>query len=93
MTDVAANSWLAAVGDALASAVGRELPLSPGDVGRLLELARVAAHESGERVSAPLACYLVGRAAEGSALTLPELTELALAAGRASVGEAGDRPG
>ena len=34
----------------------------------LLELARVAAHESGERTNAPLLCYLVGRAQEGASL-------------------------
>lgn len=91
---MAANRWLAAAGGALASAAGRELALSPADAGRLLELARVAAHESGERVSAPLACYLVGRAVATSGLALSELTELALAAGRASVEEVGaDRPG
>jgi hypothetical protein len=28
----------------------------------LLELARIAAHESGERINAPLLCYLVGLA-------------------------------
>jgi hypothetical protein len=32
------------------------------DVERLLELARVAAHESGNRTNAPLVCYLVGLA-------------------------------
>jgi hypothetical protein len=30
---------------------------------RLLELARIAAHESGDRRNAPLLCYLVGLAA------------------------------
>jgi hypothetical protein len=29
-------------------------------VDELLELARIAAHESGERINAPLLCYLVG---------------------------------
>jgi hypothetical protein len=28
----------------------------------LLDLARIAAHTSGERTNAPLLCYLVGRA-------------------------------
>ncbi len=28
----------------------------------LLDLARIAAHNSGERTNAPLLCYLVGRA-------------------------------
>jgi Domain of unknown function (DUF6457) len=36
------------------------LDLSPADVEALLELARTAAHESGERTNAPLVAYLVG---------------------------------
>ena len=36
--------------------------LSQADVDELLELARIAAHESGERTNAPLVCYLVGLA-------------------------------
>ncbi len=28
----------------------------------VLDLARIAAHDSGERTNAPLLCYLVGRA-------------------------------
>jgi Domain of unknown function (DUF6457) len=38
------------------------LQLSDDDVSRLLDLARIAAHASGERTNAPLLCYLVGRA-------------------------------
>jgi hypothetical protein len=37
-----------------------DLGLSPGDVELLLELARAAAHESGDRTNAPVAAYLVG---------------------------------
>ncbi len=33
----------------------------------LLDLARIAAHESGERTNAPLLCYLVGLARRGGA--------------------------
>ena len=36
------------------------LDLAQDDVDELLELARIAAHESGERINAPLLCYLVG---------------------------------
>jgi len=36
--------------------------LSDDDVRGLLEIARVAAHESGDRTNAPLLCYLIGRA-------------------------------
>jgi hypothetical protein len=37
-----------------------DLSLSPADVELLLELAREAAHESGDRTNAPLVSYLVG---------------------------------
>lgn len=39
-----------------------DLSLSPADIESLLELARRAAHESGDRTNAPLAAYLVGLA-------------------------------
>jgi hypothetical protein len=39
-----------------------ELALSAADAEVLLDLARVAAHTSGDRTNAPLACYLVGLA-------------------------------
>ena len=42
-------------------ALGGELELSAADERALLELAKVAAHTSGARTNAPLACYLVGR--------------------------------
>ena len=51
--------------DALARAAGvdpSELELSDADARTLLDLARVAAHVSGDRTNAPLLCYLVGRA-------------------------------
>jgi hypothetical protein len=38
------------------------LQLSDDDVATLLDVARIAAHLSGERTNAPLLCYLVGRA-------------------------------
>lgn len=59
------DAWLAQARDALAAETGvdsAELELSEGDVDTLLDLARVAAHVSGERTNAPLICYLVGRA-------------------------------
>lgn len=59
------DAWLADARDALASAAGvpsERLDLSDDDVAVLLDLARIAAHESGERTNAPLLCYLVGRA-------------------------------
>ncbi len=43
------------------TAVGADTGLSAEDERTLLELARIAAHESGERTNAPLLCYLLGR--------------------------------
>jgi hypothetical protein len=37
-------------------------------MGQWLSLARIAAHDSGERTNAPLLCYLVGRAQNGASL-------------------------
>jgi hypothetical protein len=65
------DQWLSQARDALAEASGMpaaQLELDDEDVGVLLELARVAAHESGERTNAPLLCYLVGRAQNGASL-------------------------
>lgn len=59
------DEWLAGARDALAEAASisaDELELDDEDARTLLELARIAAHESGERTNAPLLCYLVGRA-------------------------------
>ena len=43
------------------TAAGGEVELSPEDEQTLLDLARVAAHASGDRTNAPLLCYLLGR--------------------------------
>jgi hypothetical protein len=59
------DDWLSAARDRLAAAAGEEpaaLALSQSEIDELLELARIAAHESGERINAPLLCYLVGLA-------------------------------
>lgn len=61
------NAWLAAVRAALAQESGVELELSEDEASALLELARIAAHESGDRRNAPLLCYLVGLARQGGA--------------------------
>lgn len=59
------SDWLEQARTDLASAVG-DLPgayeLSGDDIRALLELARVAAHESGQRTNAPLTTYLLGLA-------------------------------
>jgi hypothetical protein len=57
--------WLTNARDALAAETNVEpsqLELSDVDVDIVLDLAAVAAHESGARTNAPLLCYLVGRA-------------------------------
>ena len=76
------DAWLAEARDALAEAAGfpvERLELSDADVALLLDLARVAAHEGGERTNAPLLCYLVGRA-QGDA----DLGELAASVRRST---------
>jgi hypothetical protein len=65
------DSWLKQARDALAAAAGlapEELALDDDAVRTLLDLARIAAHDSGERTNAPLLCYLVGRAEQGASL-------------------------
>jgi hypothetical protein len=65
------DQWLAQARDELARVSGipaERLELDDEDVRALLDLARVAAHDSGERTNAPLLCYLVGRAQEGASL-------------------------
>jgi len=59
------DDWLTNARDRLADDVGQSpesLDLSQAETDELLELARIAAHESGERINAPLLCYLVGLA-------------------------------
>ena len=65
------DQWLSDARDALAKASGvpaERLELDDETVRELLELARVAADDSGERTNAPLLCYLVGRAQNGASL-------------------------
>jgi hypothetical protein len=54
----AVDPWLQSARDKIAP----DVELSAADVRTLLDLARVAAHDSGERTNAPLLCYLVGLA-------------------------------
>jgi hypothetical protein len=65
------DAWLTDARDAVAAASGMpasELELSDEDAATLLDLARIAAHDSGARTNAPLLCYLVGRAQGGASL-------------------------
>ena len=54
----AMDEWLRRV----AAAAGSDDELSDDDATALLKIAKLAAHESGDRTNAPLLCYLVGRA-------------------------------
>jgi hypothetical protein len=59
------DAWLTKARDALADAARvepSELELTDSDTKTLLDLARIAAHTSGDRTNGPLLCYLVGRA-------------------------------
>jgi Domain of unknown function (DUF6457) len=65
------DAWLTEARDALARASGvspATLELDEEETATLLDLARIAAHDSGERTNAPLLCYLVGRAQNGAPL-------------------------
>ena len=65
------DQWLTQARDVIARDSGvapSELELDDDAVATLLDLARIAAHESGERTNAPLLCYLVGRAQNGRSL-------------------------
>ncbi len=70
------DPWLTKARDGLAAATGvppSQLDLSDDEIATVLDLARIAAHESGARTNAPLLCYLVGRAQ--AAHELDELAE------------------
>jgi Domain of unknown function (DUF6457) len=59
------DGWLDDARAKLAQAVGEDpaaYDLTQAQADELLDLARIAAHDSGERTSAPLLCYLVGLA-------------------------------
>lgn len=56
MTEMSAEDWI----DSFASLAGSGAP-SERETEKLLELAAVAAHSS-ERIAAPLACWIAGRA-------------------------------
>ena len=72
------DEWLRSARDAIAGASAvrlEELELSPAEERTLLDLARVAAHTSGERTNAPLVCYLLGLAAAKSEVGLDSLVD------------------
>jgi len=56
-------SWLTDVTEAIADSTAldaTDLTLSPDQIRELLDIARVASHESGERINAPLLCFVLG---------------------------------
>ncbi|HLG08461.1 MAG TPA: DUF6457 domain-containing protein [Gaiellaceae bacterium] len=75
------HEWLDASRDRIAQASGVDaahLELTEQDVASLLDLARVAAHDSGDRTNAPLVCFLVGRTVgRNPDITLAELANVA----------------
>jgi hypothetical protein len=71
------HEWLARQADAIAAATGvprDALELESADVRTLLDLAKEAAHDGGQRANAPLLCYLLGIARGGA--ELDELAEI-----------------
>jgi hypothetical protein len=72
------DEWLRSARDAIGTAAGLpagELELTPDEQRTLLDVARVAAHTSGERTNAPLVCYLLGLAAARSGVELDTIAE------------------
>lgn len=70
------DAWLQEACEAVAAASGldrAELELDADDARTVLDLARVAAHESGARTNAPLLCYIAGLAARGGTADLEAL--------------------
>ena len=76
------NDWLEKARAALEEQTGEPVPaLSQIEIDELLDLARVAAHESGDRTNAPLVCHLVGVArASGDRRPLSELVDAVIRA-------------
>jgi len=57
------DAWLSGARDAIAHAADvprDQLELTDEDIRTILDLARIGAHDSGERTNAPLLCYLAG---------------------------------
>jgi Domain of unknown function (DUF6457) len=72
------NAWLTAARDAVARAAGIDsasLDLSAADEATLLDIARIAAHDSGQRTNAPLLCYLMGRATASGGASLESVAD------------------
>jgi hypothetical protein len=71
------DAWLSSASHALAKHAGvspSTLDLDDHAIETILELARIAAHESGDRRNAPLLCYLAG-IVQAQGADLPGLAE------------------
>lgn len=80
MQDAGVHDWLARASEKLARSTGESptaYALDEAAARELLELARIAAHESGERINAPLLCYLVGVAHGRTGRDLTDLVDAA----------------
>ena len=80
------HPWLTDASGRLSVATGADagsFELDDATVALLLDLARVAAHDSGDRTNAPLLCYLVGLAQGRGGGSLETLIDAASADGRA----------
>ncbi|HSI97983.1 MAG TPA: DUF6457 domain-containing protein [Gaiellaceae bacterium] len=79
------HEWLEAARERIAAESGLdsgELALAEPEIAVLLDLARVAAHSSGDRTNAPLVCFLLGRAMGcGPDVDLAELARAASSPG------------
>jgi hypothetical protein len=73
------DAWLRAARDAVAATSevpAADLELSDEDERIVLDLARIAAHDSGDRTNAPLLCYLIGVAAGTGAADLEAIAKV-----------------
>ncbi|HEY7196668.1 MAG TPA: DUF6457 domain-containing protein [Gaiellaceae bacterium] len=74
------HEWLEQARDRIAAETKLDaaaLNLGPEEIDAVLELAKVAAHESGERTNAPLVCYLAGLAAGRSGAATEDVVDAA----------------
>jgi hypothetical protein len=72
------DEWLEQARRRLAESVGAspgEYVLTQAEIDDVLELARIAARDSGERINAPLVCYLVGLARGRRGADLADLVD------------------
>jgi Domain of unknown function (DUF6457) len=74
------DDWLEQATERLAKRSGLDpaaLAPTQADVDKLLDLARIAAHESGDRTNAPVLTYLAGLAQGRSGRALADLADAA----------------